>query len=275
VPDPGRHEEQKHVALVVHGFNTKWTDEAKLYQKLSDALFTGPESMGLAVWFDWPSQGTALGYLPDRDDARECAPDLADVLGAFYDWLLVKEKSAAAAPDDPTQACQAKTSIIAHSMGNYLLQKAMYQLWVRKHQPLLVSLVNQLLMVAADVDNDLFKSGDAVHNTDGDGVSNLTYRVTALYSGLDAVLGVSAGLKHFGKRRLGRSGLDRTCPVPDNVWDVDCTPLLPGGAAFKNVWDVHSIYFSNPDILALMRQVLVGVDRGVLVARKVAPDPDA
>ena len=65
-------------------------------------------------------------------------------------------------------------------MGNYLLQKAMAAAWTRKNQPLLVSLINQLLMVAADVDNDLFDAG-APDNSDGSAVANLTYRITALY----------------------------------------------------------------------------------------------
>ena len=52
---------------------------------------------------------------------------------------------------------------------------------------------------------------------------------------------MSAGFKHFGKRRLGRSGLDRSYPIPDNVWDIDCTSL------FKiNESNVHSAYFENP-----------------------------
>ena len=121
-------------------------------------------------------------------------------------------------------------------------------------------------MVAADVDNDLFKSGETTHDTDGDAVANLTYRVTALYTGRDPVLGLSAGLKHFGKRRLGRSGLDRTCPLPDNVWDVDCSDLISPGA--KNI---HSAYFDEPKTVELMRQVLRGVDRNVLATRGLVP----
>ena len=39
--------------------------------------------------------------------------------------------------------------MVAHSMGNYVLQKAMSAAWTRKNQPLLVSLINQLVMVAA------------------------------------------------------------------------------------------------------------------------------
>lgn len=271
IMDPAHQQDQKHVTLFVHGYNNTWQQEAQRYQTICTSLFDGPDSMGLCIWFDWPSKGTALGYLPDRGLAEACAPDLADVLQSFYDWLLQMEQSAAAAPTDPASVCQAKTSIIAHSMGNYLLERAMFVLWRRINQPLLVSLVNQLLMVAADVDNDLFKSGETVHNTDGDAIANLTYRVTALYSGLDAVLGSSAGLKHFGKRRLGRSGLDETCPLPDNVWEVDCTPLLPGGANYPDGWKVHSIYFEDDKIISLMREILRGVDRGILVARGVAP----
>lgn len=95
--------------------------------------------------------------------------------------------------------------------------------------------------------------------TDGDGIANLTYRVTSLYTGLDSVLGVSAGLKHFGKRRLGRSGLDDPTDVADNVWDIDCSRLLAGAD------NVHSAYFETPSTQRLMKQLLKGVDRRVLI----------
>ncbi len=147
-------------------------------------------------------------------------------------------------------------------MGNYVLQRAAQAVWTRKNQPLLVSLINQLVMVAADVDNDLFKSGEDSDKSDGDALANLCYRMTALYSGYDQVLGLSAGLKHFGKRRLGRSGLDPTFPKPDNVWDVDCSQYFAKGG--KVVKDVHSAYFDVAGTLDLMRNILRGVDRTVL-----------
>jgi hypothetical protein len=88
-------------------------------------------------------------------------------------------------------------------MGTYLLQKAMAVVWTRKNQPLLMSLINQLPMVAADVDNDLFKSGETIQVSDGDAIANLTYRVAALYSGKDPVMGLSAGLKAFRETPSG------------------------------------------------------------------------
>jgi esterase/lipase superfamily enzyme len=183
---------------------------------------------------------------------------LADVLSQLYDWLLGKQQ---AAIQNSEKACRAKVSMVSHSMGNYVLQKAMSAAWTRKNQPLLVSLINQLVMVAADVDNDLFES-DASDGTDGDAVANLTYRITALYSGRDAVLGASAGLKHFGTRRLGRSGLAVRPPTDkDNVWDIDCSSFFPASVGGM---DIHSAYFDNKGTLELMRDILRGIDRSVL-----------
>ena len=260
-----QNEDQKHVTLFIHGYNNTWQDAAARYQSIVSNLFRGDASLGLCILFTWPSAGATLDYLPDREEARASAPDLATVLDEFYDWLLAKQNEAAR---NPNKACKAKTSIIAHSMGNFVLQEAMALTWSRKNQPLLVSLVNQLLMVATDVDNDIFDDGDMPGKNDGDGIANLTYRVTALFTGRDPVLGVSAGLKHFGTRRLGRSGLDRTKPLPDNVWDVDCSSLIPADAT-----NIHSSYFepNSRKTLELMREVLRGVDRAVLGNLGLAP----
>jgi esterase/lipase superfamily enzyme len=261
--DLAENEKQSHVTILVHGFNNKFTSATTFYQDLCGKLFDGPDSLGLCILYDWPSRGSILGYEPDRSHARLCAHDLTDVLSALFDWLVDRQQ---ATIDNPAKACKAKVSLIAHSMGNYVVQKAMAAAWTRKNQPLLVSLINQLVMVAADVDSDLFDMG-APDNNDGNAVANLTYRITALYSGRDSVLGASAGLKHFGMRRLGRSGLSNRPPLADpasptdNVWDIDCSSFFPSetdGPA------IHGVYFLNDGTLNLMRHVLRGLDRGVL-----------
>jgi esterase/lipase superfamily enzyme len=257
-------EDQPHVTFVVHGFNVSWDASSKSYLNLCNRLFSGNAGLGLCVSFDWPSYGNVLGYYPDRAHARACADDLTTVLASLYDYLLTKQ---AAAVKDTNKACKAKVSMIAHSMGNYVLQKAMASAWTRKNQPLLASLVNQLIMVAADVDNDLFDDGSPEYSDGGNAIANLCYRITALYSGRDAVLGLSAGLKHFGTRRLGRSGLahdppiSSSYPATDNVWDVDCSSFFPNTVSGE---DIHGAYFVTDGTIELMRQILRGIDRGVL-----------
>ena len=277
------YEDQPHVTFLVHGYNVGWQASSSSYQNLCARMFEGDQSIGLCVSFDWPSYGNVLGYYPDRAHARACAQDLTDILSELFDWLVKKQGdalkatvAAAKGKEPTTEPCKAKVSVISHSMGNYLLQKAMAAAWTRKNQPLLVSLINQLVMVAADVDSNLFDAG-APDNDDGAAVVNLTYRITALYSGRDAVLGAPAGLKHFGIRRLGRSGLATRPPLitalpqTDNVWDVDCSSFFPptiGGMA------IHGAYFVTDATIELMRQILRGIDRGVLVNRKIAPPPN-
>jgi esterase/lipase superfamily enzyme len=263
---PGDNLDQSHVAILVHGYNVSFDHSTSFYEELCGRLFDGPNSLGLCILFDWPSWGNILGYEPDRARARECAQDLTDILAALFDWLVKEQAAAIASHGDPNKACKAKVSLIAHSMGNYVVQKAMAAAWTRKNQPLLVSLINQLLMVAADVDNDLFDAG-APDNNDGSAVVNLTYRITALYSGRDEVLGASAGLKHFGTRRLGRAGLAHRPPLvtqppqTDNVWDVDCSGFFPTSVSGT---DIHGTYFITDGTIELMRQILRGVDRNVL-----------
>ena len=252
--DPEENGREKHVALFVHGYNNSVEDALRRYTQITDSLFV-ENDLGICVLFTWPSDGLRIGYYPDRKDARASADELAEVLSLLYDYLLARQRLAMT---KGVKTCRAKTSIIAHSMGSYVVQKAMSVLWTRTNQPLLVSLVNQFIMVAADVDNDLFKSGESVDGSDGDAIANLCYRITALYSGLDATLGLSSGFKHFGKRRLGRSGLDRNKPVPDNVWDLDCSTYI---SEHENK---HSSYFEVAETREIMASLLRGVDRGVL-----------
>jgi len=261
-------EKQKHLTLFIHGYDNSWTQAMQRYDTIAKQLFDGADSLGELIAFDWPSKGSLLGYLPDRAEARKTAEDLTNVLSELYDWMASKQTLATVNLDD---ACRAKTSIIAHSMGNYALEFAMNELWTRKNRPLLVSLMQEVLMVAADVDNDLFRHGDQVSHGDGEGLSNLSYRITALYTGRDNVLGTSAGLKHFGKRRLGRSGLDPTCPVPDNVWDIDCSSLINANV---NSISGHGEYFNPAEkqVYELMRGILEGNDRSVLINKKLVPE---
>jgi esterase/lipase superfamily enzyme len=268
-PDPIKTptESQKHVTLFIHGYNNNWSESVQRYNNIATQLFDGPKSLGEIISFDWPSKGSLLGYLPDRAEARKTGDDLTNVLSTLYDWMSAQQIAATVNVDN---ACRAKTSIIAHSMGNYALECAMNAVWTRKNRPLLVSLMQEVIMVAADVDNDLFWNGENVSHGDGEGLANLSYRITALYSGRDNVLGASAGLKHFGKRRLGRAGLDRTYPVSDNVWDIDCSTLLDPAV---NGLAIHGEYFNPKEtsVYSLLRGILEGNDRSVLINSNLVP----
>jgi len=250
--DDDHNEEQQHVSMFVHGFNVDWASAATRYAQIKTDLFDAKD-LGVLILFTWPSNGSPAGYLPDREDARDSAAAVADLVVFLNDYLTEQQRKAAES-QDPNKLCRAKLSVIAHSMGNYVMEKALAVGAKRLNSPQLITLINQLVMVAADVDNDLFQK-DKPEDSDGSLMANLCYRIGALYTGLDQVLGASAGLKHFGARRLGRSGLADPSNVWGNVFELDVSTLVKGQHA------IHSAVFDSPEALSIVERILRGVDR--------------
>jgi esterase/lipase superfamily enzyme len=256
-------EQQKHVSILLHGYNETWTDAVKLYQSIQGNLYADTDGLGQLILFTWPSQGHTWDYLPDRDEAASSRSGIAQVFVNLHDFLVAAQR-AAAKPNGSSPPCRAKISVIAHSMGNFVLQKALASAAKMLNSPQLITLIHQCAMVAADVDNDIFPKSLPL-DSDGSLMANLCYRISALYTGRDQVLGASAGLKHFGTRRLGRSGLADPNTVHDNVFDCDVTNLIPANAP-----DIHSAVFENQKTLDLLRLILIGRDRNLL---PVPPEP--
>ena len=255
--DETENEKQTHVSFFIHGYNNDWTQAVTRYRKLQKDLYADETGLGQLILFTWPSNGSTFGYLPDREDARASGPDLADVFVDLHEHLTKMQR--AAAINGTTPPCRAKMSVISHSMGNYVLQKALAIASKKLNNPQLMTLIHQAALVAADVDNDLFQE-EQPQDSDGSLMANLCYRIGALFTGRDQVLGASAGLKHFGKRRLGRSGLSDRAAVYDNVFDLDVTDILP-----KTATNIHSAVFDNAATLKVLRLLLIGRDRGLLV----------
>jgi esterase/lipase superfamily enzyme len=264
VPDE-QNQLQKHVSLFIHGYNNGWQEAVQRYSQLQQELFVGKSGLGIPVLFTWPSNGMAAAYLPDREDARASAPQLADVFVHLHDHLSLMQRGAASnlvragsvEGSKSTTLCRAKVSVIAHSMGNYVLQNALAIASRKLNNPQLITLIHQLVMVAADVDNDIFQTNKPL-DADGSLMSNLCYRICALYTGTDQILGASAGLKHFGMRRLGRSGLANRDAVWDNVFAADVSPIITQSL------NTHSAVFDCAPSRELLADILRGLDRKIL-----------
>ncbi|MBI2800675.1 MAG: alpha/beta hydrolase [Gammaproteobacteria bacterium] len=250
-------EDQKHVSLFVHGYNTDWQTAVTRYAQIKSDIYDASE-LGLLILFAWPSNGSVAGYLPDREDARGSGGDVATLLTALHAHL-VELQQVAVQTQNPKKFCRAKVSVIAHSMGAFVIQKGLAIAAKQLNSPQLVTLVHQLVLVAGDVDNDLFQK-DKPNDSDGSLMANLCYRIGCLYTGLDEVLGASAGLKHFGTRRLGRSGLaEPKHNTWDNVFDWDVSRLIDQSQK------THSAVFDSAPSRALLEKILRGVDRGHLM----------
>jgi esterase/lipase superfamily enzyme len=126
---PGRR-----VLIFVHGFNTRFEEAVyRFAQIVHDArVDVAP------VLFTWPSGGNVTDYVYDRDTALYSR----DALEALVQALVT----------DPSVD---SISILAHSMGNYLVMESLRQMSIRDRG--LSPKIRDVMMAAPDIDIDVFR----------------------------------------------------------------------------------------------------------------------
>jgi esterase/lipase superfamily enzyme len=122
------------VLIFVHGYNTRFEEAVyKFAQIVHDArVDVAP------VLFTWPSGGSLVDYVYDRDSAMYSRDAFETVLQA-----LVNNRNVGS------------ISILAHSMGNYLAVESLRQLAIRDHG--LPAKIRDVMLASPDIDVDVFR----------------------------------------------------------------------------------------------------------------------
>jgi len=125
------------VMVFVHGYNTGFEEATRrLAQFATDLKFTGP-----VILFSWPSQATLTGYSVDETNAEWAQPHLEQLLSLLLDQLKVRQ-----------------LYLVAHSMGARLATRA-YTALVGDRWDIHHATDRELVLVAPDIDADLFRDG--------------------------------------------------------------------------------------------------------------------
>ncbi|MFB9172712.1 alpha/beta hydrolase [Roseibium salinum] len=126
---------QREVFLFIHGFNTLFAEGLYRFTQFShDAGYAG-----VPVLFTWASRGKIQDYLYDLNSAAIARDALEQTL------------------TDLAASDAEEITILAHSMGNWLLMETIRQMPAserRKLQPR----IKRIIMAAPDIDIDLFKA---------------------------------------------------------------------------------------------------------------------
>lgn len=125
-------EEEKSALIFIHGYNTSFEGAAIRAAQLSTDL----EHSGLTAFFSWPSKGSLLGYVADEASIQYSERFISQFLTDFVEHSGAK-----------------RVHIIAHSMGNRGLLKAMNRITI-SHPEIQFG---QIILAAPDVDADVFK----------------------------------------------------------------------------------------------------------------------
>jgi len=156
--------------LYLHGYNNSFDEAAKRAAQLGADL----KVTGCTFFYSWPSSEQVAGYLSD-------GATIEVSLEFCVKFLMHLLDSLGAEP----------LHIIAHSMGNRLLVNVLEKLAFIRHD---ISQIGQVVLAAADIDVDRFKTAAPV-------IRSLSKRITVYQSRGDAPLHLSETLHLYP--RLG------------------------------------------------------------------------
>ncbi|MDJ0600114.1 MAG: alpha/beta hydrolase [Crocosphaera sp.] len=252
--------------IFIHGYNTSFrgglTQAAKLHQVLtSNNSGTSEPAFKLNMClFSWPSDGSlllsdsnaanAIAYYNDRLDAAASGAAFARSFLKVADFINGLETR-----------CQQNLHLIAHSMGNYVLRHALQEL---KNQVgnQLPRLFDQILMMAADEDEDAFDRQDKLFD-----LPRITRRTSVYFNRGDLALWAADNLKGRPPR-LGSDGPIQPRQLPRNVYPIDCTRVI---SRFTDPSE-HGYYINVPRVVADMRFVLQDEIPDEIPGRKYIPE---
>lgn len=256
-------EDRGDILIVVHGFNDTQGDVMQRHQLIKVGL-NNIGFKGVVVSFDWPSDDSALAYLPDRHRAKDTAMQLVSD--------GISHLSGVQTPD-----CMINVHVLAHSTGAYVIREAFDD---ADDSALKNSAwnVSQLMFIAGDVSS----ASMAADNPGSKSIYNHCIRLTNYSNRHDAVLDIS-NVKRVGLApRVGRIGLPANAPAV--AVNVDCsdyylqlsanTAIIAADMKDGQIIgaESHSWYFGNAIFTRDMFLTLIGTDRNSMPTRSKAPD---
>lgn len=212
-------ESKDNILFIIHGYANDF--ESGL---IGAAEIGATQKRSNVFAFCWPSAEVAIGL------NYGCARDLAEISGhaigrSFAILLRYLNKVT------KEERCNRKVDVIAHSMGNYALRHAVQSM---KSELLLdtgVRLFDDLILVAADDDNDTLEHEDGIAP-----LIPFVRAVTVYYSRWDIALQYSDRVK-CNPDRLGQYGPRNMTSISDKVVAVDVSDALDQDqGAFINHW---------------------------------------
>ncbi len=216
----------EHIVIYLHGFNNTPED---VFAKTASLSKDFGKTVAV-VPIVWPcrkgSDDNILSeYYDDQHAADATGLALARALGKFWTWQQ---------EEDP---CQKRINVLAHSMGNRILRRAM-SYWatnILHHAPPYI--FRNCFMAAADVANEALDVG-----SEGEAISFASRNVVVYYSANDLALRASkiANASEVS-RRLGHTGPYDSEVTPTNVFSFDCSDIPT-----PNDRNGHSYIYEKP-----------------------------
>lgn len=193
---------QRDVVVYVHGFNNTMAESVyRVAQMHHDLKVTG-----VAVHYAWPSRGSALGYVYDRDSS-----------------LFGRDGLEALLAEVSTSGAQ-RIVIVAHSMGGALTMETLRQVAIRGDTRVM-NKIGGVILISPDLDVDLF-------HAQASAMGKLPQPFLIFGNTKDTILGLSSRLAGMPERLGNLKELDKLSDLDVTYYD---TAAYSQGAGHFNV----------------------------------------
>lgn len=234
--------------ILIHGFNVTFKDAVESAATLKTRLeqLSNQQYQPNIFVFSWPSNGKLFEYKDDRHDAQASGYAFARGLEKLTRFLRDASEG---------EPCQQRVNLIAHSMGNYVLRHALQETQKISGTRTLPRLFDNLILTAADEDNDAFE-----HEYKLARLPEIGKQITVYFNTEDQALMVS-DITKGNPDRLGQGGPRLPRQLPYKVVLVDVSDLV---STLKE----HSYHVTNDHVVKDAIAVLQGQSPDAFAARR-------
>lgn len=245
------------VLIFIHGYAYTFDDELKAIIDMKKLFIDNPESPVEHILFvSWPASSSLvpLTYFDDKASSINSGTSLLRLFYFYTQFLKDLFSNRDLAP------CNQRIHLMAHSMGNRVLQSMLYSLKTEN----IVRVIDQVLLLNADVTYKVFEDSEDSFNK----LPLLANRISIYLNRKDVILGISQFTKNVLTPRLGKSGPSDIQKFKDVVSIIDCTFIendLKNSLKFEigNHWG----YLSSSQVQNDIFQNLNGIDRNLISNR--------
>ena len=250
--------EHSDVLIFIHGFAYTFDDELKAICALKKMYIDDPKCpVNHILFISWPASSTVfpLTYFDDKAASINSGNSL---LRLFYLYTQFLKDIFS---DGGLNPCNQRIHIIAHSMGNRLLQSMLYSLKTSN----ISRVIDQVVLLSADVSYRVF---DEVEDSFIK-LPLLANRVSIYVNRKDAVLGISQFSKNILSPRLGKIGPADISKFKAVVSVIDVTGTKNDlEDSFKFKYGNHWNYLSSSAVQSDIVSVLGGTDQNLIAKRE-------
>ena len=231
----------------IHGFNTNLDGVRSAFKTLNECYVTPNSPIRHIIIFTWPGMHPKipLHYWNDEKDAERSGETLARGLEKvirFFREFFVNTRN---------PVCKCNIHFMVHSMGHRVLKHMILQL--RNRGLLIPELFGQIVLMAADIEYDIFEK-EKPYNV----LLDFGHRVHIYFHRYDRVLDISKFTKNFTNRlgRYGRKRMDISLP---DVFDAEVTNVTEDrDPDIQEKLLNHWYYYTSTEVIEDVIKVLKG-----------------